>query len=193
MNGKFLKFVEGDMGDNILFAAVVILLLAGGVYLIEMSERRTNASFSVVDAIWQDCISDRAQDGQKVVNQCAFGMKVQKVDKLLQKSGVQYSWGRRSGSFPDAVEEYVDIERGRYRLFFDENGKMCKACIKSGSSRNEKFVTGMSASDIVDILGEDLYKESRGQTVYWSRKPVSGVYYGFVFRNDKLTVIWEKE
>ncbi len=51
----------------------------------------------------------------------------------------------------------------------------------------------MSASDIVDILGEDLYKESRGQTVYWSRKPVSGVYYGFVFRNDKLTVIWEKE
>ena len=85
MNGKFLKFVEGDMGYNILFAAVVILLLAGGVYLIEMSERRTDASFSVVDAIWQDCISDRAQDGQKVVNQCAFGMKVQKVDKLLQK------------------------------------------------------------------------------------------------------------
>lgn len=192
MNGKILKFVEGDMGYNILFAAVVILLLLGGVYLIEMSERRADASFSVVDAIWQDCISDGAGDGQKVVNQCDFGMKTQKVDRLLQKSGVQYSWGRDAGDSPGAVEEYVDIERGRYRLFFDENGKMCKACIKSGSSRNQKFVTGMSADAIVDILGEDLYKESRGQTVYWSSKPVSGVYYGFVFRNNKLTVIWEK-
>ncbi|MDE6203197.1 MAG: hypothetical protein K2G19_06940 [Lachnospiraceae bacterium] len=193
MNGRVLKFVEGDMGYNILFAVVVILLLAGGVYLIEMGERRANASFSIVDAVWQDYISGGAEDGQKVVNQCAFGMKTQKVDKLLQKSGVQYSWGRDLGGPPDTVEEYVDIERGRYRLFFDRNGKMCKAYIKSGSSRNQKFVTGMSASDIVDIVGEDLYKESSGQSVYWSRKPISGVYYGFVFRNNKLSAIWEKE
>lgn len=193
MNGKFWKFAEGDMGYNILFAAVVIVLLAGGVYLIEISERRADASFSVVDAVWQDGVSGEAKDGQMVVSQCVFGMKIQKVDKLLQRSGVQYSWGRKSGRLPDTAEEYVEIEGGRYRLFFDKDGKLCRACIRSGSSRNRKFVTGMPAGDIVDMLGEDLYKESGRQNVYWSRRPISGVYYGFVFRNDKLTVIWEKD
>lgn len=128
---------------------------------------------------------------REILNQCSFGMTEQEVADLLEAGGLNYFYSSVEDN--EDSPSYMVVEDSRYFLYFDDKGELYQVLMQAGGSRSKEFTMGMSLEEVKEKVGGDLQIEEGENRIYWSENPVNGTYYGFVFTDQKVSVIWEEK
>ncbi len=117
-----------------------------------------------------------------------WGMNIEETETFLKQEGLVYVVGLPVDG------EIIYVEDTKYILYFDEAKRLSRMRIIEGGDRNSQFAMGMSLEEVKAILECELISEKIGEEeTFWTTMPIEGSYLGFIFYNDKLSVIWETE
>lgn len=119
---------------------------------------------------------------RQLLNGLAWGISKVEVREFLTRNGFQYM-----ETFDDGYS--IAVEDCRYYLYFDEGGHFDQIFLQEGGSRSQKFVMGMSMEEVRAYFDSGLTYEDG---VYWSNEILDGSYFGFVFQEDALEIVYEK-
>ncbi len=124
---------------------------------------------------------------RQLLNEISWGRSVVEVKEFLNQNGLQYF----EGSTDDGGYS-IGVEHDSYICYFDE-GRLDHMLLQEGGSRNRKFEMGMTMEEVRAYFdSEFIYEEDDWNGVYWAGEMIDGTYYGFVFADNVLYMVYEK-
>lgn len=143
------------------------------------------------------------EENRKRLNELKWGMSMEETEIILSREGLQYEKeiilsqeGMQNGTVEPEHCDIIIVENCRYVLYFDELCQLSRILLQDGGSRNLKFTMGMSLEEVQTLLDCDLICEEDpygDDPIYWSQKSVGDSCLGFVFCDNALYDVWEKE